>query len=142
MSTDTRNLFRAGTPDQFLTASQAARLLSVHVSTVRRWIAQGKLPAYRVGDKGVRVKQADLALVATPMRTQDKKGGVGEAADLGIRPLTREEQQRGLQALEELRRMRAADLERRGGKLYPDSTELIRQMRRERTRELMRGIEE
>jgi hypothetical protein len=65
-----------------------------------------------------------------------------ETKGLGIRPLTKEEQQRGLEALEELRRMRVADLERRGGKLYPDSAELIRQMRKERTRQLMRATEE
>ena len=31
-------------PDRLLTAEQAARLLSVHISTIRRWIVQGKRP--------------------------------------------------------------------------------------------------
>ena len=37
-----------------LTASEAAHLLSAHVNTVRRWSAQGKLPAYRIGPRGDR----------------------------------------------------------------------------------------
>ena len=40
--------------DAMLTASGVARLLNVHVNTVRRWSNQGILKAYRIGSRGDR----------------------------------------------------------------------------------------
>jgi len=37
-----------------LTVSDVARLISVHINTVRRWSNQGILKAYRVGSRGDR----------------------------------------------------------------------------------------
>jgi excisionase family DNA binding protein len=37
-----------------LTARQVARLLNVHVNTVRRWNDRGILQAYRIGPRGDR----------------------------------------------------------------------------------------
>jgi excisionase family DNA binding protein len=37
-----------------LTTRQLARLLNVHINTVRRWDAQGVLKAYRLGPRGDR----------------------------------------------------------------------------------------
>ena len=37
-----------------LTTTEAARYLSVHPNTVRRWEKQGLLPAYRLGTRGDR----------------------------------------------------------------------------------------
>ncbi len=37
-----------------LTSSEVARLLHVHVNTVRRWSNQGILRAYRIGPRGDR----------------------------------------------------------------------------------------
>ena len=37
-----------------LTVSDAARLLNVHVNTVRRWSNQGILKAYRIGSRNDR----------------------------------------------------------------------------------------
>lgn len=37
-----------------LTASQVARLLNVHINTVRRWSNEGIIKAYRVGSRGDR----------------------------------------------------------------------------------------
>jgi excisionase family DNA binding protein len=37
-----------------LTTSEVARLLSVHINTVRRWSNQGILKAYRIGSRGDR----------------------------------------------------------------------------------------
>ncbi len=39
----------------------AANYLDVSQRTVRRWIADGKLPAQRVGDRLIKVDQADVA---------------------------------------------------------------------------------
>ena len=40
--------------DTMLTASDLARLLNVHINTVRRWSNRGILKAYRVGPRGDR----------------------------------------------------------------------------------------
>ena len=40
--------------DGMLTASEVARLLNVHINTVRRWSNQGALKAYRIGSRGDR----------------------------------------------------------------------------------------
>jgi excisionase family DNA binding protein len=50
-----------------LTTRQAAEALGVEPSTVRIWIAQGKLPAWRVGTQGDwKVDPADIEAVKRP----------------------------------------------------------------------------
>jgi excisionase family DNA binding protein len=43
----------------FLTPQEVSDLLRVSVYTVRRWIKEGELPAYKVG-RGWRISEADL----------------------------------------------------------------------------------
>ncbi len=43
----------------FLTPQEVADLLRVSVYTVRRWIKEGDLPAYKVG-RGWRISEPDL----------------------------------------------------------------------------------
>jgi len=45
---------RSNGSNGLLTARQAARLLNVHVNTVRRWSDRGLLKAYRIGPRGDR----------------------------------------------------------------------------------------
>ena len=40
--------------DSMLTTSEVARILSVHINTVRRWSNQGILKSYRIGSRGDR----------------------------------------------------------------------------------------
>jgi len=40
--------------DSMLTTSEVARILSVHINTVRRWSNQGILESYRIGSRGDR----------------------------------------------------------------------------------------
>ncbi len=40
--------------DSMLTTSDVARLINVHINTVRRWANQGILKAYRIGTRGDR----------------------------------------------------------------------------------------
>lgn len=40
--------------DAFLTTGQAARLLNIHVNTVRRWADCGVIKTYRLGSRGDR----------------------------------------------------------------------------------------
>jgi excisionase family DNA binding protein len=44
-----------------LTTSDVARLLNVHMNTVRRWSNQGIIKAYRIGSRGDRrFRQEDI----------------------------------------------------------------------------------
>ena len=48
--------------DPMLTTSDVARLLNVHINTVRRWSNQGVLKAYRIGSRGDRrFRQEDVS---------------------------------------------------------------------------------
>lgn len=53
-------------PD-LMTMADAAASLGVHRNTLRRWIASGQLPAYRVGPRLVRLHPADVARLAAPV---------------------------------------------------------------------------
>ena len=50
-------------PKAYYTVAEAASLLNVCHSTIWRWIKAGKLPAYRVGHKTIRIKPEDLAVM-------------------------------------------------------------------------------
>lgn len=56
---------------QFCTVSEAAELLDVSPVTVWRWIAAGKLTAYRVGPRNIRLRKEDLDTMITPARVKD-----------------------------------------------------------------------
>ena len=40
--------------DRMLTNSEVAKILDVHINTVRRWSNQGSLASYRIGSRGDR----------------------------------------------------------------------------------------
>ncbi len=63
-------------PTTWLTLNQAAEHAAASTRTVRRWIAEGKLPAYRAAGKAsVRVKLADVDALFTPIPTVGTMGG-------------------------------------------------------------------
>lgn len=47
-------------PAQLLTLDDAALAAGVHRETIRRWIAKGVVPAYRVGPRLVRIDAREL----------------------------------------------------------------------------------
>ncbi len=54
-----------------LTAREAAAELGVSLATVRRRVADGSLPAYRLGNRpgaAVRIRRADLDALLVPSR--------------------------------------------------------------------------
>lgn len=108
-------------PEPYMSVSEAAEYLSVHPSTIRRWIDQGRLPAHRLG-----LRLSDLAKLVVPRSPEPA------SADVSVESLTAEERERGLKAVEELARLREEDLTRRDGKPYSPSWQLLDKARRER----------
>ena len=52
-----------GHSNGMLTVREVARLLNVHINTVRRWNGKGMLKAYRIGPRGDRrFSREDIAL--------------------------------------------------------------------------------
>lgn len=47
-------------PQSFLTPQEVSSLLRVSVYTVRRWIKEGSLPAYKIG-RGWRISETEMA---------------------------------------------------------------------------------
>ena len=123
-------------PETYLTVREAARQLLVHPTTIRRWIDQGRLPAFRLGEKRIGIKSSDLARLVVP-----RSGRPGEPKDQARLEqadtrLTSEEQRRGFQAIAQLRRLRD-ELCAKYGSFTPESWELINESREERTQQLM-----
>ncbi len=56
---------------EYYTVSEAARLLKVSPATIWRWIEAGKLRAYRVGPKNIRVGTRDLEAMIKPARAKE-----------------------------------------------------------------------
>ena len=52
--------------DDLLTIDEAAEHLKVSAVTISRWRRQGRLPTLKVGPRAVRIRRADLDLVAQP----------------------------------------------------------------------------
>lgn len=157
--------------NDYLTVNEAATLLRVAPSTVRRWIREGDVPAFRLGKRLVALRRTDLSALITPLRPEQLDGNdvidgypieaevltheeehrqAAETAaieksirehaknreNLVERKLTDEEVRRGLEALDELKKMRETDRVRRGGRPFPPSWITINEMRDERSRQL------
>jgi excisionase family DNA binding protein len=125
--------------EEYVTVAQAATLLQVAPSTIRRWIRAGNIAAYRVGWRRVALKRIDLPKLITPVRVD----AVGEhSADERTpehpisRQLTPEEQQRGLAALAHAEALSQEIIARRGGKFFSPGWEILDQLRDERGRQL------
>lgn len=126
---------------QLITVSQAASLLAVHRSTVRRWIREGKIRAYRLGGRGVRLTRADVLQLVTPLEAASERDvGTQLNEQDEIAPLTRDEIQRGLQAVAAMRRLRT-ELVAKHGQRHTESWRLLNESRDERTADLLRALE-
>lgn len=49
------------------TISQTAEFFGVDEKTIRRWIAQGRLTAYRVGPRLIRIDRESIAKLCKPI---------------------------------------------------------------------------
>jgi excisionase family DNA binding protein len=122
--------------EEYLSVQEAAAVLRVHRSTIRRWIAEGDLPAYRVGQRKLAVKRTDLVSHLSPAGSVQKGGGGAWIQGQRIPTLTRREQQRALAAVEAAKRLQANLLARRGGKRFSPSGNIIDQLRDARCQQL------
>lgn len=52
-----------------ISVQEAAHRTGVHVDTIRRYISQGRLTGYRLGKRLIRVDQAELDALMTPIPT-------------------------------------------------------------------------
>jgi excisionase family DNA binding protein len=59
-----------------LTTSDVARLLNIHINTVRRWSNEGKLRAYRIGSRGDRRFQQDDIAVFLAQKSRAEEQGI------------------------------------------------------------------
>ena len=116
-----------------LTLGEAAKLLKVSIVTLRRWIKQGRLPAYHVGPRKLRIKRSDLTKAFTPTY-QEEVSAVPER--ITIHPLTDQEVSQGLEALKESEALIEQLRERRKGQPLAPSWPLIRQEREARSQRL------
>src|SRR5579884_3287782 len=118
--------------DDLLTTAEAADLLKVSQVTIGRWIKRGRLPAYHLGPRKLRVRRADLAALLSPicdatnLATVDVKMSTNRASLADIKPLTDEEIEEALEWLREARELRERQRARHGGPL-PSSWRLIRE---------------
>lgn len=123
--------------EDFLTVPEAAAALHVAPSTIRRWIREGDLLAYRIGKRRVAIRRADLTKMVGPARTgHDESDNRSTPEPLVIRRLTTEEQRRGFEALARIERLQQKIMAARGGEPFSPSWKLINEARDERSREL------
>src|SRR5215467_11483645 len=108
---------------ELFTVAEAAKLLKVSITTLHRWLKQGRLHAYHVGPRAIRVHRADLAKLLVP------------TADLRVLPLTEAEAAGALVALKEAQALTAA-IEHQRGQPLSASWPLIRHAREERATRL------
>lgn len=61
------------TPSTWLTTEQAAAELQLTPRGVRRMISDGRLPAYRVGGRVLRIRRVDLDLITERVPTTRRR---------------------------------------------------------------------
>ena len=122
--------------DDYMTVQGAAADLKVAKSTVRRWIASGDLPAYRIGKRRIALKRSDVAALISPARGYSVKGGdIARAEPQPIGRLTDQEKERARAALAAATQLQADLLARHRGKRFSPSWELLDEARDTRSQQ-------
>lgn len=123
--------------NEYVTVVEAAMLLRVAPSTAPRWIREGDVPAYRLGQRRIGLRRGDLDSLITPVRAgRGRTSDEAEDEYVKTRRLTPEEQRRGLEAMERMKTLSDKIVAERGGVPFSNSWELINEARDERARQL------
>ena len=128
-----------GEDNELLTIAEAAKTLKVSTVTIHRWLKQGRLTAYRVGPRAIRIDRAELSRLLTPRNEKEvspRHEALRAPTDLTITQPTPEQIERRRTAIREAQALRQEMLARRGGTPLPPSWQLIRQARDERDKRL------
>ncbi|MGD9933668.1 MAG: helix-turn-helix domain-containing protein [Dehalococcoidia bacterium] len=114
-----------GAPDDFLTIDEAANVLRISTTTMRRRIRSGAVTAYRRRGRRLWVKRCDLDELAEPVDapSPDRPGNELTAAEVA----------QWLAAFDQSRQRHAEQLAKRHGVPYPDSALDIAAARAERS---------
>lgn len=127
--------------DEFVTVSEAAKALRVSVPTVKRWVKDGRLPAYHLGPRYIRIRRADLTRVLTPMREDVSpmpERLVRETAsiptDLTVKPLTVAQIAQLDKAIQGTQEVIDMIRSRRNGEPLAPSGPILREIREDRAR--------
>ncbi|HUZ03270.1 MAG TPA: helix-turn-helix domain-containing protein [Thermomicrobiaceae bacterium] len=112
--------------DELLTIKEAAARLKVSTMTLSRWIKAGRLTKYRLGARAVRLRRSEVEALHSPDEMEFEPAFDD---DLDIPPLTPEEVDRQLAAMERANAVRERILNAHGGKPFPSSAELINEER-------------
>lgn len=116
-----------------LTIAEAAGLLKISTVTIQRWIKQGRLTAYHVGPRKVRIHRSDLIKVLT--LTQRQKVRLVQDR-IAILPLSDEQVRQGFEALKKSEALIQRIREQRQDRPLPPSWQLIRQEREKRSKNI------
>jgi excisionase family DNA binding protein len=128
---------------ELLTIAEATRLLKVGRTTLHRWLKTGRLRAYHVGPKAVRIRRGDLDAMLTPIDqgkvtpVNDMQPAAIHTSAATIRPLTDEQQRQALAALAASQELLVRQRAKRHGQPYDESWPLIRAAREERSKQLL-----
>lgn len=122
---------------ELLTLREAARLLKLSTVTLQRWIRQGRLPAYQVGPRKVRILRGDLDKVLRPAQREGVRHTKEAITTLSVPPLNNEQVQEALEALRQADAIIEAIRARRKGKPLESSAPVIRRAREERSKHLL-----
>jgi excisionase family DNA binding protein len=122
-----------------ITLKEAAQLLRVSEVTVRRWLKQGRLRAYHVGPRAVRLRRADIERALHSIGPADESTSSRRYGAIYVtepRPLTDEERRRAREVLQAMRDSIEEQRRARGDVPFDESWPLINASRDERSRQL------
>jgi excisionase family DNA binding protein len=115
--------------DDFVSVSEAARLLSISEVTLRRWVTHGRIKAYRLGPKKLRLRRRELASLVSPAKVE-----AGGRVVNGVVLVPMSSRRRSdADIVSEARAMLDAQRKRRGNKVVVEAWEDINAARDERS---------
>ncbi len=83
VAANVKRVAKANGPQALLSTAQAARVLNLHMNTIRRWSDTGKLPSYRIGSRGDRrFKWKDIQRLLRDGTEEDARAATRRFAEL------------------------------------------------------------